>query len=271
MVLPGEVDIKICWQNIEFYKNLGFLVRNGDDLKIDTSQLQPGSHVLVNVVCDVCGREKKIKHFKYTKNIKGGYYSCSQKCGNEKRRITNNEIYGTDTPLQNADIFKKVTSTNIKRYGVGNTFQSEFFKNKICETNIKKYGFPSATQNKEVAQKWLNTKRNNGIITSESSDEFTIYKRAVRVITKKNTDTLFREWNGMDYYELDYIKENLKLVSNDPSYPTIDHKISVLSGSINKIDPSIIGHINNLCITKRSVNSSKNYKTEEEYKPIISI
>jgi len=40
-------------------------------------------------------------------------------------------------------------------------------------------------------------------------------------------------------YLLRHLKKN---------YPTIDHKLSIFYGFINKIDPYIIADINNLCI-----------------------
>ena len=61
------------------------------------------------------------------------------------------------------------------------------------------------------------------------------------------------------------ILNNFKLDHNDPNYPTIDHKISVYYGFKNSIDPNIIGSIDNLCITKRSINSSKRHLIEEEF------
>ena len=59
----------------------------------------------------------------------------------------------------------------------------------------------------------------------------------------------------------------LKLNSNDKNYPTIDHKISIFCGFKNGIS-CIIGNINNLCITKRGINSSKNKKNHNEFKKI---
>lgn len=61
------------------------------------------------------------------------------------------------------------------------------------------------------------------------------------------------------------IKENYKLDYNNNSYPSIDHKISVYDGFINKIDPSIIADINNLCITKRSINKNKGVLSEVDF------
>lgn len=61
------------------------------------------------------------------------------------------------------------------------------------------------------------------------------------------------------------IDGNYDLHYNDKKYPTIDHKISIKYGLDNNIDPKIIGGLGNLCVTKRSINSKKHSKTEEEF------
>ena len=77
------------------------------------------------------------------------------------------------------------------------------------------------------------------------------------------------EMNGLDYYDGVDISNNFDLNHNDPSYPTIDHKTSIYFGFINKIDPNIIGCIENLCITKRSYNSKKSDLCEEDFLKLL--
>ena len=71
---------------------------------------------------------------------------------------------------------------------------------------------------------------------------------------------LFDEWDGLDFYDNEDISENFNLPHNDKKYPTVDHKISIYYGFNNRISPAEIGHISNLVITKRSINSSKRDK-----------
>ena len=54
--------------------------------------------------------------------------------------------------------------------------------------------------------------------------------------------------------------------SSTYNLPSIDHKISIYYGFVNKIDPSIIGDIKNLCITKRSINKKKGILSEDVFK-----
>ena len=78
--------------------------------------------------------------------------------------------------------------------------------------------------------------------------------------TKINIKTLYDNWNGKDFYSNENILVNLSLNSNNKEYPTVDHKLSIKYGFDNKIEPEKIASIENLCITTRSNNSSKNSK-----------
>jgi hypothetical protein len=103
---------------------------------------------------------------------------------------------------------------------------------------------------------------NYKIIYDES---YLLYRNEVRRLTKRVEDTLYENWNGLDYYDKEYLKDNFELDHNDPKYPTIDHKKSVYYGFKNNIPASEIADITNLCITKRFINSSKRDLVEEAF------
>ena len=107
----------------------------------------------------------------------------------------------------------------------------------------------------------------NNILDSE----FLLYRNECRRITKSNAKILLKNWNGLDYYTNIDISDNFKLKHNDINYPTIDHKISVYYGFINKIDAKLIGNIENLCITIRSINSSKRDLCEDKFNSNFNI
>ena len=79
------------------------------------------------------------------------------------------------------------------------------------------------------------------MIDDVNLEPFLLYKRVCRRITYKFKKLLFENWNGCDYYDGEYIKDNLNL--NNASYPTIDHKISIFYGFINNIEVEKIGNI----------------------------
>ena len=271
MILSKSVKVKIYSKNINYYKKLGFTkIKNNDIIDIEIEKVSEGSHILVDVCCDICNTNKKLKYFKYIKNIKRqGYYTCSQKCGNEKRKKTNIKKYGSEFILQSDYGKEKVSNTNIKKYGFINPFMSSDIKLKIKKSCIEKYGVEYPMSNNSIKNKSIKTRIDKGIIFNIKSDEFTLYKNIVRRITSKNISILLKNWNGFDYYDNEYIKFNFNLDKNDPNYPTIDHKISLSNGYINNIDAYQIGNIENLCMTKKCINSSKNSKIESEFKLLL--
>jgi hypothetical protein len=119
---------------------------------------------------------------------------------------------------------------------------------------------------KIVTDKSLETNIANGRwIKIEDRSDFYDYYLSVYRKTLKNKKSLLENWNGYDYYSNEYILENFKLDSNDKNYPTIDHKNSIRYGFDNNMLPEEISKIENLCITTRSNNSSKNKKIESEF------
>ena len=264
MILNQNIDVKIYSKNINYYKNIGYTeLKNNDIINIDISLLSKGSHILVDVECDICKNVKKLKYFKYIRNIsRGGYYSCSIKCGNDKRKLTNIEQYGATTFVQSNIGRQQVEKSIISKYGVDNLFKSELIKNKIKETCYVRYGYDSPMKNVHIINKGLETKKLKGIIFNIKDDDFNRYKRIIRNLTRKHKKKLYDNWSGIDYYDNEYIRDNINLDHNDPLFPTIDHKISLVYGYINKISPYIVGSFDNLCITKRKINSSKNHKID---------
>jgi len=220
---------------------------------------------------------KKIKSETTFKNYGVEYPSQSPEL-KEKSKQTCLTKYGFEYPIQSNIIKDKIKRINLDRYG------SEWFTNSILyKQKIKeKYGidinFPiDLLNNWKKTEDYQNRKdeiytkiRNSNILSgywfSSKSNEYESYRKTVMSITSRYKKTLFEKWNGLDYYDIEYIKNNFNLNYNDVSYPTIDHKISIKYGFDNNINHEVIGGIDNLCITKRSINSIKNKKTEDEYR-----
>ena len=124
-------------------------------------------------------------------------------------------------------------------------------------TCFKKFGSPNYNSSKLAKNKRI---ENKSQVPDELKTEFELYTKKVRNKTNRVKKKLFESWNGIDYYDNEYIRQNLVLENHNKRYPTIDQKISIYYGFINNIDPEIIGDLENLCITKRSINSSKGIK-----------
>jgi hypothetical protein len=106
----------------------------------------------------------------------------------------------------------------------------------------------------------------NGVEPVIKNNEYKKYRNKITILTNKNKEKLLENWDGRDYYDGEYIKDNFVLPNSNKEYPTIDHKISVYYGFNNNISVEEISNINNLCITKKYINSSKNKKCEYERK-----
>lgn len=183
-----------------------------------------------------------------------------------KRKDTCLEKYGFNNPLQSDNIKQKSKDTCLEKYGVEFSLQSEEIKDKSIKTCFKKYGVSHYSKTNEFVEKSKQTRVENGHqVSDEFKTPFELYRSKIDSLTKKVKDVLFENWDGYDYYDGEFIRDNFNLNPGDRLYPTIDHKISVYNGFINKISPEDISIIDNLCITKRGINSSKRDKTEEEY------
>ena len=230
-------------------------------------------------------------------------FSKTEEC-KEKTRETCLEKYGVDTPLKSDDIKIKIKETLFENYGVDNPSQSGEIKDRKKETMFKNYGVEHAFHSLEIKQKVDNTiyekygvtnisknedikikkiqtclnnhgvefyvqsndhKINMGFILLEDREDYDLYRKTVVNLTYRIKKQLFNNWDGYDYYDGEYIKDNIKLNHNNSKYPTIDHKISVYHGFVNNIDPIEISNIENLCITKKGINCKKNKLIEEKF------
>lgn len=245
MILTKSVFIKINCKEYKKYRSLGYKFDSNEIIEVKLEDLSLRSHAIVNVKCDVCGFEKKIKYQVYNKNYeKYNYYSCSIKCG-----------------------MGKYIQNNLDKYGVDNYAKTDECKEKIKNTNIERYGYIAPSGNKDVMSKMVKTRVERGIQNdSIEINEYRLYRKLVRKITDLNKKNLINNWNGYDYYDNEYIKDNYNFNSNSRLYPTIDHKISIYNGYKNNIPAEVIASLDNLCITKRGINSSKNIKNDETFK-----
>ena len=180
MIITKEVNIKINHTNINYYKNLGYSIKTSDVITVPVEKLSKGSHAIIKVSCDECGKEREYMYGRYLKFLeKNKYYKyfcnkCIIKCRDEnnlekygvkstmqiketieKKKKTCLEKYGFDHPNKNENIKNKIFSTNLERYGNKYIFIS--FRNEINNTNIKKYGGISSFCSKDVKIKCENT------------------------------------------------------------------------------------------------------------------
>jgi hypothetical protein len=285
MITTKEVSVKINKKNITHYTKLGYNINLRDIIKIIPSELISGSKIKIDVSCDRCFISRNIHYTSYYCNINRSLdkntYMCD-KCSHEKIKQTNIKKYGVEYFSQTDEFNDKIkktslekfgmehysktseyieqrTNTNIKKFGVGNPFE---LTDLIKSSMLSKYGVshPSKIENiksKRMTKRRITKELNGDWIKSEDISDWNLYKNIVRTQTSKNKKKLFDLWNGNDYYDGEYIKDNISLHHFNSNYPTIDHKISIYNGFINKIKPEEISNISNLVITKRILNIKK--------------
>ena len=149
------------WNNNtkKYYTDKGYIfTKRYDKLKVNINDLMLYSNAKVNVKCDVCDNEKLLTYRKYVKNINnGGYYSCSEKCSNDKSKQTCLKNHGAEYYLQ-SDIGKKIyDNTILERYGVKNISQNNEIKETKRQTCLKNYGTEYPIQSKEIKEKYKQT------------------------------------------------------------------------------------------------------------------
>jgi hypothetical protein len=193
----------------------------------------------------------------------------NQDCLRKKRESTCLEKYGYKSILEIPG-FKE--NGMYEKYGASYSFLVPEIKEKIQNINLEKFGHISPFGNKEIQRKikemliYQSLEKDSKFRgNSYLINKYKLYKRKVQYHTYKNKQSLFENWDGLDYYDNEYIKNNLVLDKNNPKFPTIDHKKSTFYGFINNIDPFEISNIDNLCITKRSNNLLKSILDENTF------
>jgi hypothetical protein len=153
-------------------------------------------------------------------------------------------------------------------------YDDENFTNreKAKETCLTRYGYDNILKVPEFIRKREETRYKNWLEKIKDIDLFKKYYKEVWHETRKWIKKLYETWDGLCYYtrqKLISTKEYKKLnpkqhPNSNVLLPSIDHKISILFGYLNKISPEVIGNINNLVICSKHYNSFKNHRTEEE-------
>lgn len=263
MIKEKKVEVKIGSWTLSYYKDLGYEnIRKGDLLLVNVDDLTKSSHTEVTAICDYCGKEKKMLYKTYNIRIeKYCKYSCKDCCYDVMK---NNFLkkYGVDNVSHIEEVKDKIR--------IKNTINSKDRTIKRKKTCLIKYGVENTYQSVKLMEGVSDRVRNKFIksgrwISDDDLGEWLSYKRLVYKLTRRNKKKLFLEWDGFDYYDNEYIKENFTFHHLNPNYPTIDHRISIRYGFDNNISPEEVSSMKNLCITKKSINTSKYIKTEQEF------
>ena len=182
MLVPNQlIEVRVGVKTLKHYRELGYDVKCFDYILVPPEHLTDGANVIVQVVCDVCGKPMPRKYEHYIYKSKMGIDTCNQcksvksketciqKYGVEnpmqckeiqnKAKQTNLNKYGTESPMQTKEIQEKLQQSIFDKYGVHHPAQSEMVREKMKQTTLKKYGVEYASQAEEIRLKVQQTVR----------------------------------------------------------------------------------------------------------------
>ena len=224
MIINDKVKIIGNSRNIKHFKEKGYDISVGENIMVSVYDLTNGSIFEIDVTCDICNAEKKVKwssYYKYTNNNIDPYYCI--KCNIVKRKETCQERYGGNSPTCSKEVVEKIQKTNQEKYG--NNCSLHGNRQEMTESIfIEKYGFKSAAKNEDVKAKIKNTLiERYGIDTPLKNEEFldklkkTSLERygfdnpskseeVINNIRETNLERYGSEW----YYQTDEFKDKSK-------------------------------------------------------------
>lgn len=168
------------------------------------------------------------------------YINCSN-CNNDVRYFPNSEH------KNKSNIF------------CSNKCQGEWMKQHSQELRLvdrAKHMFKSWSE--EAWKKSVETRKENGNIITEH--DWKQYWKRCDYLTQKIRKQMLQNWDGYDYIDGEYIKENLNLHYTHKNYPTLDHIIPRSECFKQGLTPDEATQPSNLKFTKRYNNSKKSNK-----------
>ncbi len=245
---------------------------SSDEFREKSNKSQINKYGCLFVQTDKFKEDISNKNKEIIKNKKeDGLYECplSRSENNKLKKIGMLKKYGYKYSFQVKEIKEKIQNINLEKFGHISPLGNKDIQDNIKEIFVNKYGVDNPFKSKEIQDK---IKKSRELKYNEINIRlFKEYRKSVRYYTNKNKNELFKNWTGYDYYDNEFIKDFIKENHNNPKYPTVDHKISCIYGFKNNISPEDISKIENLCITKRIINSKKSHLNEEEFLKIISL
>lgn len=202
----------------QYYTDLGYNTSE-KYIYVNIKHLKDNSVVRINVKCDICGEEKKIKYQDYQKitNKQTENYYCKG-CKFLKFKKTCLRIYGVENPSQLETIKERKVETCLKNYGVENPSQSEIIKDRKIQTCNDNFGVDYPGQNPEIFHKqhksgYLVQKFRDTNITYQGSYELDFLDKYYGKVKIENGPTINYSLNDeLHYYHSDFYLPDYDLV-----------------------------------------------------------
>ena len=162
MIVPGQlIPINFSSRNANYYRNLGYTFKPGDTIYVKAEELMPGCCKEIEVICDICGKQKRVNNQSYHKALKtSGEYAC-EPC-HRVRDVKKCIGQLMDKPeAEKQEIQQRRIKTIMAKYGVDNPAKSDMIKAKMKATNTARYGGVAPACNDKIKEKIAKTKQEN--------------------------------------------------------------------------------------------------------------
>lgn len=151
-ILTKEVEVRPSGKMIRYYKDLGYDVEWHKPLVVKIEDLQRGSQESIEVLCDICKKNKMTVVYKNYNNVveRTGSYVCKE-CSSVKIKQTFLRKYGVEHIAKLQDIKDKKVKTNMEKYGVDNPNKLPEIREKITQTF-----YANSSQKASNQQRYIN-------------------------------------------------------------------------------------------------------------------
>ena len=215
---PSGIKLCVCLDHYELYK------------KENSAKIQ--QKINKNKKCKYCDEHnlKNLVHLnKQILPCCNKHYDLYKNDHENKRKKTNNDIYGTDYGFQSEIVKNKIKKTNIIKYDVENPSQSKEIQEKRKTTCLNKYGAEYSFQNNEVRKKIENTNElkygnkcsllNDNV--KEKCKQTTFKKYGFEnankslIIKEKKIKTFLKKYNAENPLKVKYIRNKIEITKKN--------------------------------------------------------
>jgi hypothetical protein len=189
---------------------------------------------------------------KYEGRIRKIY--CSKECRQTSRGREGQFVHCINCNTQ----FRVPNKNNANKF-CSNKCVSESMKKNSSELKLAdRAANARKSWNDNSWKKSVETRTKNGHVINWDKAEWKQYWKRCDWLTRKIRQQMLEIWDGYDYIDNEYIKDNLTLHFTHGDYPTLDHLKSRSQCFKENISPYDATKPENLKWTKRRNNSSKN-------------
>ena len=140
-IITKEVEIKLWGRTAKYYNNLGYNGKHGDIITVKVEDLQKGSNVKIQYLCDYCKKEVlTMAYSDFTRRTNEVNKMACKNCYTKKVKETNLIRYGVSSYTKTKECLQKMENTIKSKYGVKHYSQTQDYKEKFHNTCVDRYG-----------------------------------------------------------------------------------------------------------------------------------